>query len=300
MQKCLKCQGVNFVKEGKSNIIPTITYVLCSCGNVMIRDLRYNDKLMPTPESDSDLTRTMIADAGIALGISQSSVSLTGDDLYAMISNYINNQLNEDNEDCCEECGKPKDYCECDWYVEDDYADDEEDYEDEEESDTDRFINLTEKIIKESNNKELNEMWEKAKKEGVLKEIINETNNSVGFEITEAFEQVDDLVDSIPDEIADSTGLSKEDLFAKAMGKCIGKDFSGVESMFTSKKETEKVSKEERKTYIILEKDGGWTIVNNATKKELEEKINDCKYDEFLVKEILPVKVKTEVKFTVQ
>ena len=58
--------------------------------------------------------------------------------------------------------------------------------------------------------------------------------------------------------------------------------------------------KEERKSYVVLERGAGWKLYRDVTKAEISEKINnDEELDQFLIFEVKPVKMEQEVKFTV-
>ena len=90
---CIKCKGTNFVKTGTSSIVPTTTYLLCECGNVMMKDSRFGDMIIPTPESGK-LAEVMISDAARALNLPETNFVKTEEEIKEKeesLANLLNN-----------------------------------------------------------------------------------------------------------------------------------------------------------------------------------------------------------------
>ena len=104
---CIKCKGTNFVKTGTSSIVSTVTYLLCECGNVMIKDSRFGDITIPTPES-GELAEVMMKDAARALGLPEANFVKTEEEIKEKeeaLANLLNNLINDEDEyDVCDEC----------------------------------------------------------------------------------------------------------------------------------------------------------------------------------------------------
>lgn len=227
MEKCTKCERSNFVKRGKSNVVPTVEYLLCSCGNVMIKHLK-TSKVMPTPEVHGPLTMFMIEDAAKALGLPSTSAVLTEEELRERCEQQMSDLLNSfiDEEDEMEDYEEDI-YDEVDSFDEEDYDCDgnccgcndcECDCEDDEEEIYDRISKISELIAKKLSN---------------------------NFEL-------------------ERTTDSDEDL----------------------------------KSYIIVEKDGGWRTYVNISKEEMTKVINEENtFEEFLVFEINPVDLEVHSKY---
>lgn len=314
MERCTKCQGNNFIKRGKSGVIPTTEYVLCSCGNVMVKDSRIS-MLIPTPEIDTDLTRFMIADAAQALGMPIGSAVIDEEGMAKRFEESISNIVNslfedEDDEDiddcdgCCHDC---ESYDDC-------Y--DEEDEEDEEDI-VDEFLEFAEKVLNSTNDPLLKAIWTSMDKEEI-KEMISICEKESGMTVSEIMNIIQHLIETMP--VSASEDI-KEDILANIIGKetkPTDADFKEIldtlNHAFSSeninptpveeKEETPKLDLEERelerKSYAVLEKEAGWKIFKDKTKEEISEIINnDLDVNEFLLFEIKPVKVATQSKFTV-
>ena len=81
MKKCILCNSTSLLKsQNESSIMKGCHYMACNhCGNVMIE---VDDKLIPTPTTDNDMTKAMIEDAAKSfgrMGQALQSVSLTAD-----------------------------------------------------------------------------------------------------------------------------------------------------------------------------------------------------------------------------
>ena len=174
-------------------------------------------------------------------------------------------------------------------------------------------------------NPTLKSSWEKVKESGDIHDFIKETEESTGISLKELMDQKKTLIDFIPEEL--SQGKDKEEVLAKltAIGIApdmnISKDITPeqIDKLLSSifddedaeeieedeeycscKKDSNSDDKEERKSYVVLERGAGWKLYRDVTKAEISEKINnDEELDEFLVFEVKPVKVGQEVKFTV-
>lgn len=101
---CIKCKGTNFIKSGTSFIVPTTTYLLCECGNIMMKDSRFGDIIIPTPESGK-LAEAMMKDAAKALGLpanlffkTQEEIEEKKEELAVMFANSMSQYEYDDEE----------------------------------------------------------------------------------------------------------------------------------------------------------------------------------------------------------
>ena len=67
MKKCNLCDGVDLMKSSnESKLVPGVHYTVCTaCGNVM---MLVDDVLIPTPQTNSEMTKLLIQDAADAFG----------------------------------------------------------------------------------------------------------------------------------------------------------------------------------------------------------------------------------------
>jgi hypothetical protein len=123
----------------ESRLVPGANYVACkSCGNVMMLS---NDVLIPTPQQNNAMVKTMIEDAanvfsenGLLMGVSLTGRNFENDvqptTVQNLVQDYVNNyidsmeELKEDTY-CCDDC----DNCDCDDFIDFDDEDEEENYE---------------------------------------------------------------------------------------------------------------------------------------------------------------------------
>ena len=139
MKKCNLCNSENLMKSSKeSRLVPGANYVACkSCGNVMMLS---NDVLIPTPQQNNAMVKTMIEDAanafsenGLLMGVSLTGRNFENDvqptTVQNLVQDYVNNyidsmeELKEDTY-CCDDCNN----CDCDDFI---------DFDDEDEADKD-------------------------------------------------------------------------------------------------------------------------------------------------------------------
>lgn len=135
MKQCNLCNSENLMTSRKeSNLVPGAKYVHCkSCGNVM---LLTNDILIPTPNSDTDMTKAMIEDAANAFseqGLASSSLyglnrepHMQPSNMVTALNEYVNTMIGQteeiedeeefdmdmEEENC--DCSEPCEICECD------------------------------------------------------------------------------------------------------------------------------------------------------------------------------------------
>lgn len=310
MKKCCKCKGDNFIKSGRSTVSPFLTYHLCECGNVMLSDSRFNHTFVPSPEAGR-VAEVMMEDAAKALGLpadlffkTEKEIEEKKEELAEMFTNLISQY--EDEEE---------------------YEEDEEDETSDEE--IEEFINFTDMIIEAMGDPIQKSIWEKVKENGDIYDFIRETEENTGISLKELMDQKRTLIDSMPEEL--SQGKDKEELLAKltaigiAPNMNISKEITSdqIDKLLSSifdDKDVEEIEEdeeccedccsckidsnsddiEERKSYVILEKEAGWKLYKNVTKAEISEKINnDEELDQFLVLEVKDVNIEQEVKFTV-
>ena len=313
---CIKCKGTNFIKSGTSFIVPTTTYLLCECGNVMMKDSRFGDMIIPTPESGK-LAEVMISDAARALGLPEANFVKTEEEIKERenaLINLLNNLVNDEDE--CDVC----DECEEDEVLSDETVDD--------------FVEFVDKIIAVIDNPLLEAMWEKTKANGNIHDLIKEAEESSGFCLKEIMNLKQKLIDNMPEHLAQ--GENKEDILAKLTVLGLGTQKAKfaptdeelidtlLEEIFDNTEEIEEdeeydvdeecveceetcdsclaeSNKEEVKSYVILEKDAGWRIHRNKTKEQISAIINrDNELDTFAIFEIKPVKVTEKVNFTIE
>lgn len=156
MKKCNLCNSENLMKSSKeSRLVPGANYVACkSCGNVMMLS---NDVLIPTPQQNNAMVKTMIEDAanafsenGLLMGVSLTGRNFENDvqptTVQNLVQDYVNNYIDsmeELKEDmyCCDDCDFEDDSydcyddcddcdcCDCDDFIDFDDEDEEENYE---------------------------------------------------------------------------------------------------------------------------------------------------------------------------
>ena len=175
---CIKCKGTNFIKSGTSFIVPTTTYLLCECGNVMMKDSRFGDMIIPTPESGK-LAEVMISDAARALNLPETNFVKTEEEIKEKeeaLANLLNNLISDEDEyDVCDECEEDEE-------VSDEIVDD--------------LVKFADKIIAVIDNPLLKDMWERTKANGDIYDLIKEAEESSGFSLKE----ISHLISRISDE----------------------------------------------------------------------------------------------------
>lgn len=304
---CIKCKGTNFVKTGTSSIVSTVTYLLCECGNVMIKDSRFGDMTIPTPES-GELAEVMMKDAARALGLPEANFVKTEEEIKERenaLINLLNNLVNDEDE--CDVC----DECEEDEVLSDETVDD--------------FVEFVDKIIAVIDNPLLETIWEKTKANGNIHDLIKETEESSGFCLKEIMNLKQKLIDNMPEHLVQ--GENKEDILAKLTVLGLGTQkakfvptdeelidtlleeiFDDAEELLNNYEDDEddesyldKPDKEELKSYIIVIKDAGWKLYHNKTKEQMNAIINeDDEIDDFNIFEVKPVKVIEKLRFSIQ
>ena len=103
MKKCNLCNSENLMKSSKeSRLVPGANYVACkSCGNVMMLS---NDVLIPTPQQNNAMVKTMIEDAanafsenGLLMGVSLTGRNFENDvqptTVQNLVQDYVNNYI---------------------------------------------------------------------------------------------------------------------------------------------------------------------------------------------------------------
>lgn len=304
---CIKCKGTNFVKTGTSSIVPTTTYLLCECGNVMIKDSRFGDKIIPTPES-GELAEIMMKDAARALGLPEANFVKTEEEIKERenaLINLLNNLINDEDEyDVCDECEEDEE-------VSDEIVDD--------------LVKFTDKIIAVTDNPLLKDMWERTKANGDIYDLIKEAEESSGFSLKEIMNLKQELIDNMPEHLVQ--GEDKEDILAKLAALGLGTQkakfaptdeksidtlleeiFDEAEEFLNNDEDEEndesyldKPDKEELKSYVILIKDAGWKLYRNKTKEQMSAIINENdEIDDFAIFEVKPVEVIEKLSFSIQ
>lgn len=304
---CIKCKGTNFVKTGTSSIVSTATYLLCECGNVMIKDSRFGDKIIPTPESGG-LAEIMMKDAARALGLPEANFVKTEEEIKERenaLINLLNNLINDEDEyDVCDECEEDEE-------VSDETVDD--------------FVEFADKIIAVIDNPLLEAMWERTKANGNIHDLIKEAEESSGFCLKEIMNLKQQLIDNMPEHLVQ--GENKEDILAKLTVLGLGTQkskfaptdeesidtlleeiFDDAEEFLNNDEDEEddesyldKPDKEELKSYVILKKDAGWKLYRNKTKEQMSAIINeDDEIDDFAIFEVKPVEVIEKLSFSIQ
>lgn len=98
MNNCKNCNSTNLMTSaGESKLIPGAKYVACrDCGNVM---MLVDETLIPTPTTETEMTKTMIEDATQCFDGNEArllGVSLTAED---NIRRYVDGMLEEIQDD---------------------------------------------------------------------------------------------------------------------------------------------------------------------------------------------------------
>ena len=199
---CIKCKGTNFIKSGTSFIVPTTTYLLCECGNVMMKDSRFGDMIIPTPESGK-LAEVMISDAARALNLPETNFVKTEEEIKEKeeaLANLLNNLISDEEEyDVCDECEEDEE-------VSDEIVDD--------------LVKFADKIIAVIDNPLLKDMWERTKANGDIYDLIKEAEESSGFSLKEIMNLKQELIDNMPEHLVQ--GEDKEDILAKLAALGLG------------------------------------------------------------------------------
>lgn len=304
---CIKCKGTNFIKSGTSFIVPTTTYLLCECGNVMMKDSRFGDMIIPTPESGK-LAEVMISDAARALNLPETNFVKTEEEIKEKeeaLANLLNNLISDEDEyDVCDECEEDEE-------VSDEIVDD--------------LVKFADKIIAVIDNPLLKDMWERTKANGDIYDLIKEAEDRSGFSLKEIMNLKQELIDNMPEHLVQ--GEDKEDILAKLAALGLGTqkakfaptDEKSIDTLleeifdeaeeFLNNDENEeddesyldKSDKEELKSYVILIKDAGWKLYRNKTKEQMSAIINENdEIDDFTIFEIKPVKVIEKLSFSIE
>ena len=307
---CIKCKGTNFIKSGTSFIVPTTTYLLCECGNVMMKDSRFGDMIIPTPESGK-LAEVMISDAARALNLPETNFVKTEEEIKEKeeaLANLLNNLISDEDEyDVCDECEEDEE-------VSDEIVDD--------------LVKFADKIIAVIDNPLLKDMWERTKANGDIYDLIKEAEESSGFSLKEIMNLKQELIDNMPEHLVQ--GEDKEDILAKLAALGLGTQkakfaptdeksidtlleeiFDEAEEFLNNDEDEEneendesyldKPDKEELKSYVILIKDAGWKLYRKKTKEQMSAIINENdEIDDFAIFEVKPVEVIEKLSFSIE
>lgn len=304
---CIKCKGTNFIKSGTSFIVPTTTYLLCECGNVMMKDSRFGDMIIPTPESGK-LAEVMISDAARALNLPETNFVKTEEEIKEKeeaLANLLNNLISDEDEyDVCDECEEDEE-------VSDEIIDD--------------LVKFADKIIAVIDNPLLKDMWERTKANGDIYDLIKEAEERSGFSLKEIMNLKQELIDNMPEHLVQ--GEDKEDILAKLAALGLGTQkakfaptdeksidtlleeiFDEAEEFLNNDEDEEndesyldKPDKEELKSYVILIKDAGWKLYRNKTKEQMSAIINENdEIDDFAIFEVKPVEVIEKLSFSIE
>lgn len=256
-QFCTNCGSREFVKEGKSEVLADITYLICAeCGNVMMRDDR-TGRFMPTPEEDDLITRLLIADSAKALNVPVSFAAMDENELVRAVENY-RDSLTEEYEDPCLHNG----LCDCIVCENSEEESDDEDYEDED----------YEEEENEEDEEEIPEEIVKAAKglESVLKSIFGEDNVKVSC-VNHEEKPEEKITEEDLEGFKEFVNGIMKGLVQKKIASEIPKE---LKSVFRDTIEKEEVKENEEKRYDFMLSVIGQEnpiIISNKTEDEMAE-----------------------------
>ena len=250
MNKCVKCGSIEFTNEIPSVGFPFIKYLLCKCGNVM---MKVGEDIMPTPEEPCFETFLLMEDAEKSF-------------------KKFNVPTKEEIDECCLDCSHEDcSNCKLDDLEEDSVIDEES------EENIDKIMSFVKDILT-NNGKDsfMVKMFEDLEKKDILKDIFKETEKQTGITSNELIEDMNELFNLFPNEVKDNIeDILKQTLIDLLHGKSPRNHFKDTKTI--------------KKSYAILEKGGGWYAFEDVTKEELAEKINNLNLKDFKIVETYPV-----------
>lgn len=247
MKCCSKCKGENFIKVANSTVVPTLTFYLCRCGNVMMKEAILGDILLPTPEN-GPLAKFMMEDASKAFGIPMSLGYLKEEDrpqaaskFAEMLQEYFSSLSDDEDEDVsdypagecdyecdeydcyCDDCGECEEYCYCDDEEEDDYAEE-----------LDEVVHFLDMIVQFADtDPEFLEIWNDLRNSGELVDLVEDILDENGLDVSDLLAQKNELVKMVP------TPFQEDELLAKVISVFASKDIQRA----TDKARREKANK---------------------------------------------------------